>query len=78
MEVHIFLDFVVFNPSILKDDRVFVDVFSTKGSGGCIDQIFQPMLKIRRLGPLVHMQEDGKSLRITDQSVEVYVFQMSD
>ena len=44
-----------------------------------MDQIFQPMLKIRRLGPLVVLdtQERGKSFWMTDQSVEVYVFKMS-
>ena len=78
-KVHIVLDFIIpllqhNNPSIVKDDRVFVDIFSTKGSGGCIDQPFQPTLKIRRLGPLVERQQDGKSFRTTDQSVEMYVF----
>ena len=79
LEVHIVLDFVIVlpqhgNPSSLKHDRVFVDVFATKGSGECIDQTFQPTLKIRRLGPLVHKQERGKAFWTTDQAVEVYVF----
>ena len=83
LEVHIVLDFGILLPqhgnlSITKDDRVFVDIFSAKCSGGCIDQTFQPTLKIRRLGPLVHREVYGKSFRITDQSVEVYVFWMSD
>ena len=77
LEVQIVLDFVFLlsqhsSLSLLEHDRVFVDIFSTKGSGGCIDQTFQPMLKIRRLGPLVHRQEHG--FWVTDQSVEVYVF----
>ena len=67
------LDFLIALPQDIKDDPVFVDVFATKGSGGHIDQIFQPTLKIRRLGPLVHWhyEELGKSFWITDQSVEV-------
>ena len=74
LEVHIVLDFVIVLPQHFKHDRVFVNIFASKGSGGCIDRIFQPTLKIRRLGPLVHEQERGKSFWITDQSVEVYVF----
>ena len=74
LEVHIVLDFVITLPQQFKHDQVFVNIFATRGSGGCIDQTFQPTLKIRRLGPLVHGQKRGKSLWITDQSIEVYVF----
>ena len=74
LEVYIVLDFVIALPQHFKHDPIFVNLFATKGSGGCIDQIFQPMLKIRRLGPLVHRQYRGESFWITDQSVEVYVF----
>ena len=75
-EAHIVLDFVIALPqhSALKHDRVFVNIFATIGRGGGIDGNFQPTLKIRRLGPLVHRQEHGKSFWIADQSVEVYVF----
>jgi hypothetical protein len=62
------------NPSSLQHDSVFVDIFAIKGSGGSTDQTFQPTLKIRRLGPLVHTMKDGIALWITDRSVEVYVF----
>ena len=72
---NVVLDFVIDLPQHFKNDRFFVNVFVTKGSGGRMDQNFQPMLKIRRLGPLVlDTQERGKSFWITDQSVEVYVF----
>ena len=79
LKIQIVLDFEIALPQHFKDDRVFVDIFTTKGSGGRIDQIFQPTPKIRRLGPLIrHEQEHGESFWITDQSVEVYVFKMSN
>ena len=76
---HTVLDFVIALPQHFKNDRIFVNVFTSKGGGGHIDQIFQPTMKIRRLGPLVYSTQDhGKSFWITDQSVEVYVFKMSN
>ena len=62
------------NPSLLQHDRVFVDIVATKGSGRYLERTSQPMLKIRRLGPLVHIVKDRKDFWIIDESVEVYVF----
>ncbi|KDR73808.1 hypothetical protein GALMADRAFT_142237, partial [Galerina marginata CBS 339.88] len=69
----ILTDFVIHFPQRQHDthDRFFVDIFATRGSEGCVDQTFQPTLKIRRLGPLEHLLKDGKSFWTTDQSVVV-------
>jgi hypothetical protein len=79
LEVYIVIDIILFlpehgNPSLLQHDRVFVDIFATKGSGRYLERASQPILKIRRLGPLVHILEDGKDYWTIDESVEVYVF----
>jgi hypothetical protein len=82
LEVYMIIDIVLLlpqhgNQSSFQHGRVFVDIFATKGSEQSTDRTFQPTLKIRRLGPLVHIgreERDRKAVWVTNESVEMCVF----